>query len=70
MGLWANVKGVFGRIGRGIKSGIKTAYNWIKEHMDVIKGATDKAKEYIPEEYRGIIDKGVDTADKIIRTFG
>ena len=70
MGLWAGVKGVFGRIGSGIKSGIKTAYNWIKDHMGLIKDVTDKAKEYVPEEYRGVIDKGTDMADKIIRTFG
>jgi len=70
MGLWSKVKGVFGRIGGGIKKG----YNWIKEHLGTIKDVADKAKEFIPEQYRDKYDeyssKGFGTADKIIRTFG
>lgn len=70
MGLWAKVKGVFGRIGGGIKQG----YNWIKDHLSTIKDVADKAKEFIPEQYRdkytGVIDKGYDTANKVIRKFG
>ena len=36
-GLWAKVKGVFGRIGTGIKKG----YNWIKDHFSTIKDVAD-----------------------------
>ena len=70
MGLWAKVKGVFGRIGGGIKQG----YNWIKDHLSTIKDVADKAKEFIPEQYKDkytdVIDKGYDTATKVIRKFG
>ena len=70
MGLWAKVKGVFGRIGGGIKQGD----NWIKDHLSTIKDVADKAKELIPEQYKDkytdVIDKGYDTANKVIRKFG
>jgi phage-related protein len=66
MGLWSKVKGVFGRIGGGVKK----AYNWVKDNMSTIKDVTDKAKQFIPEQYQGVIDRGYDTANKVIRTFG
>jgi len=66
MGLWSKVKGVFGRIGGGIKKG----YNWIKDHFGAIKDAADKAKQFIPEQYRGVIDRGTDIADKIFQRVG
>lgn len=70
MGLWGKVKGVFGRLGGGIKK----AYNWVKDHIGTIKDIADKAKQFVPEQYRpavdGVIDKGYDTANKVIRTFG
>lgn len=70
MGLWSKVKGVFGRIGQGIKKG----YNWVKEHLGAIKDVADKAKQFVPEQYRdkysGIIDKGYDTANRLVSTIG
>ena len=70
MGLWSKVKGVFGRIGTGISKG----YNWIKDHLSTIKDVADKAREFVPEQYQPAVntalDKGFNTADKIIRTFG
>jgi len=70
MGLWSKVKGVFGRIGGGIKK----AYNWVKDHIGTIKDVADKAKDFIPEQYRDkytdVVDKGYDTATKVIRKFG
>ena len=69
-GLWAKVKGVFGRIGTGIKKG----YNWIKDHFSTIKDVADKAKEFVPDKYRPAVDtaldKGFGTADKVFTTFG
>lgn len=70
MGLWSKVKGVFGRIGGGIRKG----YNWIKDNMSSIRDVADKAKQFVPEQYRSAadtaIDKGFGTADKVFRTFG
>ena len=70
MGLWSKVKGVFGRIGNGIKTG----YNWVKEHLGTIKDVADKAKEFIPEQYRqgygDAINKGSAYADKIFQRVG
>lgn len=70
MGLWGKVKGVFGRIGGGIKK----AYNWVKDHLGDIKDVADKAKQFVPEQYRdkysGVIDKGYDTANKFIQRVG
>lgn len=70
MGLWGKVKGVFGRIGGGIKK----AYNWVKDHMSDIKDVADKAKQFIPEQYRqgysDAVDKGSAFADKIFQRVG
>ena len=70
MGLWAKVKGVFGRIGGGVKK----AYNWVKDHIGGIKDVADKAKVFVPDKYKDKYDeysgKGFNTADKIIKTFG
>lgn len=70
MGLWSKVKGVFGRI----PAGIKTMYNWVKEHLGDIKGVAEQAKQLIPSQYRpaidGALDKGFGAADKVIRRFG
>lgn len=66
MGLWSKVKGVFGRIGKGIKSG----YNWVKDHFGDIKDAADKAKQFVPEQYRDAIDKGTGMAEKFFQRVG
>jgi phage-related protein len=70
MGLWSKVKGVFGRIGGGIKN----AYNWVKDHFSTIKDVADKAKEFIPEQYRpgygDVVDKGSEFAKKIFQRVG
>lgn len=70
MGLWSKVKGVFGRIGSGISKG----YNWVKDHFGQIKDIADKAKQFVPEQYRPAVDtaldKGFDTANKVFTTFG
>jgi predicted DNA-binding WGR domain protein len=70
MGLWSKVKGVFGRIGGGIKKG----YNWIKDHFSTIKDVADKAKEFIPEQYRpgysDAVDKGSEFAKRIFQRVG
>lgn len=69
MGLWSKVKGVFGRIGSGIKKG----YNWVKSHFNDIKDVADKAKQFVPEQYQPAVntalDKGFGTAGKIFNTF-
>lgn len=69
MGLWSKVKGVFGRIGTGISKG----YNWVKDHFGQIKDVVDKAKQFVPEQYRPAVDtaldKGFGTANKVFTTF-
>ena len=42
MGLWSKVKGVFGRIGHGIKSG----WNWLTNNRDKIDGIQDVLQQY------------------------
>lgn len=70
MGLWSKVKGVFGRIGGGIKK----AYNWVKDNMSAIKDVADKAKVFVPEQYRDAYnkysDQGFNKANEVIRAFG
>lgn len=53
MGLWNKVKGVFGRIGSGIKKG----WNWIRGHKDTITKAIDTASQFVPDKYKSSYDK-------------
>ena len=52
MGLWAKVKGVFGRIG----SGIKNVASKVWENRDKI---ADVANAVLPEQYRGAVNTGM-----------
>ena len=70
MGLWNKMKGVFGRI----NAGAKKAYNWVKNHLNTIKEVSDKAADFIPEQYKGGYDaargKAFDTFDKMRNVLG
>lgn len=67
MGFWAKAKGVFGKIGRGIKSG----WNWLTQHKDTISDVAQKATDLIAPQYsdvtRGVIQKGNDLIGKFGR---
>ena len=58
MGFWGKVKGVFGRIGKGVKSG----WNWLSGHKDEIKDVLDAAQQFVPADKQqfvsGLRDKG------------
>lgn len=48
MGLWSKVKGVFGRIGNGLRSG----YDWLSKHKDTITTIADGAASFLPNQYQ------------------
>ena len=58
MGFWGKVKGVFGRIGKGVKQG----WDWISGHKDQIKDVLDTAQQFVPADKQqyitGLRDKG------------
>lgn len=66
MGFWGKVKGVFGRIGSGVKKG----WDWLTGHKEQIKDALDTAQKFIPEDskfaqkFSGIREKGGQIFDK------
>lgn len=64
MGFWAKAKGVFGKVGRGIKS----AWNWLTQHKEAISDVAQKATDTFAPQYsgnvRGAIQKGNDLIDK------
>ena len=71
MGLWAKVKGVFGRIGRGIKKG----FDWLTQNKEKIKETADKVIDVVPDKYKGkltglrdkgeeLMNKGIDIYDR------
>lgn len=62
MGLWGKVKGVFGRITRGIKD----AASKIWQNRDKIRDAADT---FLPDKYKNYVHTGLDYADKI-NTWG
>jgi len=73
MGLWGKVKGVFSRIGSGVKKG----WNWLTSHKDDIAKVVDAGKQMLPEQYKQTvlpaIDKGKDMftkTDESLRRFG
>lgn len=64
MGLWAKMKGVFSRIGSGIKKG----FDWLTGNRDKIKSAIDTAQQFVPDKYKdkvtGLVDRGGALLDK------
>ena len=64
MGFWGKVKGVFGRIGKGVKSG----WNWLSGHKDQIKDVLDAAQQFVPADKQqyvtGLREKGGQIYDK------
>lgn len=73
MGFWSKAKGVFGRIGSGIKKG----WNWLTKNKDTIADVVQKGVDVIAPQYsdrtRDIINKGQDLygrIDGVTRRFG
>lgn len=73
MGFWSKAKGVFGRIGNGIKSG----WNWLTKNKDTIADVVQKGVDVVAPQYsdrtRDIINKGNDYYNRtndILRRVG
>lgn len=73
MGFWSKVKGVFGRIGSGIKKG----WNWLTKNKDTIADVVQKGVDVVAPQYsdrtRDLINKGQDLygrIDGVTRKFG
>ena len=68
MGLWNKVKGVFSRIGSGIKNFATKTYDWLTNNKDKIKNAANTLNEQFGGKYKdnisNYIDKGSNLADK------
>lgn len=68
MGFWGKVKGVFGRIGKGIKNVATKAYDWISGNKDKIKDVANTLNENFggqnKDKFQGWIDKGSQGVDK------
>ena len=80
MGLFNKISGFLGRIGRKIKDGVKTAWDWVTGHEDAIRKAADTVSEYIPDKYKDAYNEkraqfeqkyqqGKDFADKMSGLF-
>ena len=55
MGLWSKVKGVFGRIGGGIKTG----WDWLTRNRDKIQQAAEVVSDLVPDKYGDKIKYGM-----------
>lgn len=70
MGFWGKVKGVFGRIGGGIKKG----WDWLSGHKAEIKDVLDAAQQFVPADKQqyvtGLRDKGGQIYDKAADVMG
>ena len=71
MGFWDKMKGVFGRI----KEGIKTGFNWLKKNKDKVKKAIDTGIDIVvPQEKRGqyhdLVDRGEGIINKVTGLVG
>ena len=64
MGFWGKVKGVFGRIGKGIKNVATKAYNWITDNKDKIKNVAGVVNDATGGKYSGQMDKAADLFNK------
>lgn len=64
MGFWSRVKGVFGRIGSGIKKG----FNWLVNNKEKVADTLNTASQFLPDKYKGqaqeYIKRGSEYIDK------
>ena len=64
MGFWAKAKGVFGKVGRGVKS----AWNWLTQHKEAISDVAQRATDTFAPQYSGnvrdVIQKGNDLINR------
>ena len=62
------MKGVFGRIGKGIKNAATKAYDWISGNKDKIKDVANTLNQNFgganKDKFGGWIDKGSSMVDK------
>ena len=72
MGFWSKVKGLFGRVGRGIKNVATKAYDWISGNRDKIQKGIDTFNDITKGKYTdytnkgtGYLDKGMDIARRL-----
>lgn len=60
MGLWSKVKGVFGRIGSGIKKG----FNWLTQNKDKISNVANAVNDATGGKLTGAIDTATNIYNK------
>lgn len=61
MGFWSKAKGLFGRIGTGIKK----SWNWLTSNKDKIKQAAEAASDVIGGNYGDAIKHGIATGEQL-----
>ena len=66
MGFWSKVKGVFGRIGSGIKKG----WNWLTKNKDTIADVVQKGVDVVAPQYSDRTQDLIGKADNLMRRFG
>ena len=66
MGLWSKVKGVFGRIGNGIKKG----FDWLTKHKDTITTIADGAASFLPTQYQATYGEAKNKINDGINKYG
>jgi len=73
MSFWSKAKGVFSRIGQGIKTGASKAYNWITNNRDKLEQATKSFNDLTNSKYAdkigtatNYLDKGIDLVSKFV----
>ena len=72
MSFWSKAKGVFSRIGRGIKNAAHSAYNWITNNKDKIQKVAGVIGDVTKHKYDDkmskigdLYDKGVDYGHRL-----
>lgn len=66
MGLWSKVKGVFGRIGGGVKKG----WDWLTKNKDTITTIADGAASFLPNKYQEMYGQGKNKFNDAYNKFG
>lgn len=62
MGFWAKAKGVFGKVGRGIKSG----WNWLTQHKEAISDVAQRATDTFAPQYSGNVRDAIRRGNDLI----
>lgn len=62
MALWSKVKGVFGRLGTGIRKG----FDWLRKNKEAISDVGEAIGGFVPDKHRDAYNSAMETGNRFL----